>query len=235
MLVALLTQGKLSLAQTLELNNATIQLLPLQTLIDSALMNSPLLKQQDALITKQELLAKIEKRRWLNTLALTGSAAYGTGNNLSLTNQGPVLTNTLTTQTTVFYNAGITFYLPIANIFTTKVKIKAEKEEIYYQQEKKEEIEQTITQSVIAGYQELLLLDKKLAVKASKVNSFQVSKDLAYEQMQNGTINITDYNEVIEKYNAALLELEETKSEMTTAFYLLELLVGTKIIYEKKP
>ena len=74
-----------------------------------------------------------------------------------------------------------------------------------------------------------------LAVKASKVNSFQVSKDLAYEQMQNGTINITDYNEVIEKYNAALLELEETKSEMTTAFYLLELLVGTKIIYEKKP
>jgi outer membrane protein TolC len=220
-------------AQTLELNNATLKLLPLQSLIDSALIHSPLLKQQDALISKKELLAQIEKRNWMNTLSLTGSAAYGTGNNLSLTNQGPVLTNTLTTQTTVFYNAGITFYLPIATIFNTKLKIKAAQEEVSYQQNKKEEVEQSIKQSVIAGYQELLLLDKKIALKTSKVNSYYVSKDLAYEQMRNGIIDVTDYNEVIEKYNAALIELEETKSQLSTSFYLLEILVGCKITKEE--
>jgi outer membrane protein TolC len=221
-------------AQTLRLDSSTISLLPLNQLIDSALQHSPLLKQQDALILKKELLAKIEKRKWMNTLSLTGSAAYGTGNNLSVTNQGPVLTNSLTTQTTIFYNAGVTFYLPLANLFNTKTQIKAARQDVIYQESKREEVEQNIKKEIITAYQNLILLDKKLTLKSSKLNTYQVSKDLAFEQMQNGIINITEYNETIETYNAAMLEMEEVKNEMITAYLILEMLVGSKIIKTQK-
>ncbi len=221
-------------AQTLRLDTTTISLLPLSDLIDSALQHSPLLKQQDALILKKELLAKIQKRQWMNTLALTGSAAYGTGNNFSVTDQGPVLTNTLTTQTTIFYNAGVTFYLPLANLFNTRAQIKAAQQEVIYQQSKREEVEQNIKKEIITAYQNLILLDKKLALKSSKINTYHVSKELAFEQMQNGIINITEYNEAIENYNAAMLEMEETKNEMITAYLILEMLVGSKIIKTQK-
>lgn len=206
----------------------TEQLPPLAELQEIAVENSPVSKMLDADIRVGASKVNEEKRLWMKSLGIEGSARYGIFDNLYLADDYSSIESMLaTTKESRFYIGGYV-KMPISDIIdrsNIKTAI-AEKERLQYQKQARI-IE--LRQLVIIQYNELIKAYRKVQINTNAAETHRLQMLRAEIDFNNGKINVAEYARLDNMLSKTLLELEDAKLDYATAFQVLEETVGIKI------
>lgn len=220
------------IAQSLEQNDIMNLILPLQSLIDSAEIHSPMLKIAKSDVTITTLRLKSEKLEWTRNVGFEAGIRYGLFDNLILKEQSgsEVLQGSTSSQTR--YNAGIFLKIP-ASSFIDRSNVKIAKEEEVQANYRYESSLLSLRQAVIVQYFEVVKIHKGLIIKNESVESYRVQLFRTEQDFINGSVGLVEFTRIKNMYTQALLDFEETKTDYFVAFRLLAEIVGIDIVIGK--
>ncbi len=201
---------------------------PLAELQEQAIESSPIFKMLDSDVEIGEYKLKEEKRLWLNSIGIEGSARYGLFDNLIITEDLGILESSTSTTEQSRYYLGAYIKIPLSDIIDrSNVKTaQAEKQKLRYQREASI---QELRKLIIACYNDVVKKHRGLLIKADLLESYRVQMMRAKLDFKNGNISIADYARLDQMWSKASLALEEAKLDYLTSFQILEETVGVKI------
>lgn len=201
---------------------------PLQALIDSALIHSPVIKLADNDITLNKYGLKQANRTWMDWIYLQGDLRYGS--EYLLTNTDVIIDVPKENNNQIRYSGGLTMRLPISEIFDRKVPSQMAKINIEKAENQKEILENDITQMVITAYYDLLSQHKSFTLQTELLASATMAFEQAKIDYGSNKIELTDYLKISESFFTARNAHELQKNNYNKALLLTEKLIGIKII-----
>lgn len=201
----------------------------LSVLIDSALVNSGMLKYRVEEIDVKKGNLNSKKRNWTRNFGIQADSRYGTFDNFS-NNVSGSNTTTLASTTTQF-NYGVGFYLkiPVFDFLNRKSDIKQAKSEIIQAESLIKFQKDEITETVIRYYEDLVLRENVLEIQAINLGDAKANKEMAEKEFRNGLIPIYEYVRICDITAGIATEYENAKSNMLMAKKILENLTGITI------
>lgn len=199
---------------------------PLRVLLDSAEMNSPMLKFYDADIIISNLKVKIEKRDWMRYLGFEGGVRYGLLDNVVFSSYFGQNMNNFNSETR--YNVGLFVKIPIMSL-VDKSGVKMSRQEVEKSKQLHERTLNELRQLVIVQYNNLIKSHRSLRIRFEHVATYEVQMLRAEQDFLNGNIPISEYSRLNEMLTTSKLNLEENKIEFITAFQLLQEVVGMEL------
>ena len=218
-------------AQT-ETDETEWKLPPLQTLIDSALVYSPLIQSADFSIQMSEFQLTDIRRNWLQKLNLGIDSRIGSmldyQRMMSLSGGSfiPVSANIYMLN----YGLGFSAYLPFSDIFDRKRQIQKAQLQVELSRNQKAQTEQQVKSAVIAAYYDVLSAQKTLATRNEISASASILNDQSKLDYTENRISLADYIRANDAYLTALNELELQKYALLKAVCVLEIIVGIQLI-----
>jgi outer membrane protein TolC len=201
----------------------------LEVLIDSALANNGMLGYRVDEIEVKKANLKMKKRYWTRNFGIQGDTRYGTFDNFSSNVSGP---NTVQlSSTTIQTNFGIGFYLkiPVFDVCNRKSDIKQAKAELSQAENLVKFQEDEIKETVIRYYEDLILKQRLLRIRAVNLSDAKVNLEMAQKEYTNGQIPLYQYIRISDITSGIETEFEKTKSALMTSKKLLENLTGIYI------
>ena len=201
----------------------------LEVLIDSALANNGMLGYRVDEIEVKKANLKMKKRYWTRNFGIQGDNRYGTFDNFSSNVSGP---NTVQlSSTTIQTNFGIGFYLkiPVFDVYNRKSDIKQAKAELSQAENLVKFQEDEIKETVIRYYEDLILKQRLLRIRAVNLSDAKVNLEMAQKEYTNGQIPLYEYIRISDITSGIETEFEKTKSALMTSKKLLENLTGIYI------
>lgn len=203
----------------------------LHVLLDSALINSPLLKVSDKQISQVLEQIKIEKKSWSEYFSLDANAKYGLYNQLTLSDvtSGEQTETGIQSKDQQFnYYVGVTFKMPLSDIAKKGNKLKILNDNISEKQQEREELKQQLQQLIIKEYFNLVFLSKSIKINQEILQSLTASLMKSERDIQSGTISIESYNTMLIQKSKAEENYFKVKSEYYAQYKNLELITGCK-------
>lgn len=209
--------------------NIETMLPPLETIIDSAIANNPFVRFREMDIKVNEHKLQTDKIVWTKDLGVQTDIRYGTFNNFSTNTaegQTPATLASLSSQ----FNYGVGAYLkfPLYDFVNRKNQINQSKAEIEKAISMAEVQRNEVRQLVIRQYNDVILKQRLLRNKSKYIETARVNMLMAEKEFQNGVIPLGEYTRISDIASRAESELESAKSDFTTAYMILEELVGIK-------
>ncbi|MDR1672843.1 MAG: TolC family protein [Bacteroidales bacterium] len=207
---------------------------PLQALIDSALKCSATLKTADIKILLSEDILKEVRMSWLEKLNFTVNSNYGNTYDWARTASasqtgGPYPANN--SNPSLGYMAGISIYYPFIDIFGGHKRMKHQAQLGVEQAEIEKKVTENETkQMVITAYYELLSTIKTLELQTEMLISLTTSYEQAKKDFSAAKIPLSEYIKAYEAYMSARNAQEIQKNSVTSAFMLMEILTGTRLL-----
>lgn len=201
----------------------------LEVLIDSALANSGMLGYRVDEIKSKKANLKMKKRYWTRNFGIQGNTRYGTFDNFSSNVSG---SNTVQlSSTTIQTNFGIGLYLkiPVFDIYNRKSSIKQAKVEISQALNLVKFQEDEIKEVVIRYYEDLVLNQKLLKIRAINLSDAKVNLEMAQKEYTNGQIPLYEYIRISDITSGIETEFEKSKAALMISKKLLENLTGVYI------
>ena len=201
----------------------------LEVLIDSALANNGMLGYRVDEIEVKKANLKMKKRYWTRNFGIQGDTRYGTFDNFSSNVSGP---NTVQlSSTTIQTNFGIGLYLkiPVFDVYNRKSDIKQAKAELSQARNLVKFQEDEIKETVIRYYEDLILKQRLLRIRAINLSDAKVNLEMAQKEYTNGQIPLYEYIRISDITSGIETEFEKTKSALMTSKKLLENLTGIYI------
>ncbi|MCP4438418.1 MAG: TolC family protein [Aureispira sp.] len=200
---------------------------PLQTLVDTALQNSIMLKAKDQLVkVKYNELAKI-KNDWLDIFAIQGGVAYGNGSIAATQSGFPEVA--LSNNSTFRFNIGLSMSMSPTYWVKRKNETNIRKAHLQYEKYMRQESNKLIEQAVINAYLALEFYREAFLVGNAGYESNYATVLLAEKKFLESDIDIAMYNDIQLKHTKLALEIEGYKRNLKKAFYNLELAIGTQL------
>jgi outer membrane protein TolC len=171
----------------------------------------------------------MKKRYWTRNFGIQGDTRYGTFDNFSSNVSGP---NTVQlSSTTIQTNFGIGFYLkiPVFDVYNRKSDIKQAKAELSQAENLVKFQEDEIKETVIRYYEDLILKQRLLRIRAVNLSDAKVNLEMAQKEYTNGQIPLYQYIRISDITSGIETEFEKTKSALMTSKKLLENLTGIYI------
>ncbi|MCT4630359.1 TolC family protein [Winogradskyella sp.] len=201
----------------------------LEVLIDSAWANNGLLGYRKDQIEVKKSNLKSKRRNWTRNFGIAADSRYGTFNNVSTNDTGGNTVNLASTTTQLNYSVGFFLKIPVFDILHRKADVKQAQAEISqaenYVKFQKNEIKET----VIKYYEDLLLKQNLLELKAKNFGNAKVSMEMAEKEYKNGLIPIYEYVRLFDITARIEAEYEQAKSAFMLSKQLLENLTGITI------
>ncbi len=202
------------------------QIPSLDSLIVIALNQNPSLRFEKESVKRMEYSLKNMRFVWLNGLTGFYNYSYGNQTNLNTVNaDGSVLNNSLG----VGYRVGINFTLPATELVTRPYRMKQYKAEVEMAKAKKEEEEMTLRRLIIQDYFNLLAAQKLLWIRTQDVESAKLTSEIATVEMKRGKIHPQELSRLKNLQALAESNLEMSKKDFMTYYYVLENWVGVKL------
>ena len=214
--------------KSIQENDITEILPPLSALMDSAEINSPLLKMIDADIAIQQLRIKVEKKNWLSYIGVDGSVRYGLFDNLILKEALGIEDLAANTTTQTRYSVGVYFKIPFTEILNTEDERIAENEKVKLLHQRSNTILE-LRKLVILQYNNIVSSYNKLIIRTSALESRRIQDLMVDKQFKSGQIGLDEYTRQKDFFIKSKLELEENKVEFLTAIQILQETVGIKL------
>jgi len=211
-----------STALTVDTTFAGIQLPPLDTLIAWAELNSPMLKQQDALIEKTTSDSKRIKKILLDAIKLNANFQNG--------NFGDPTANKLLTG----YSAGASLQFSLYQLFGYKNQVAVYNAEKKVSQFKREEVQMDLRKLVTMLYNAVLSQNNILKIRSEGTYAAFTHTKMAEKQFAVGGIEVGELSRVTEIYTKAQVEYEVTVNDLKNAYMQLEIMVGVPLDSYKK-
>jgi outer membrane protein TolC len=205
------------------------KLQPLSALIDSALIHDPYVRFRDLQVVVNQCKLSAEQSYWLRNIGVQSDIRYGTFNNFSTNTaegQNPDYFATQTNQ----WNWGVGAYMkfPIIDLVERKNQVNMAKTEIAQAESMAMFQKKEVRQLVIKQYNELVLKQNLLKIKAKYLALISANNLLVEKEFQNGVTNLSEYTRISGIYESAQTEFEVARIEFITAYMLLEEIVGFK-------
>lgn len=200
---------------------------PLKTLVDSAIIHSPIIRRQDAQILIRELQRKEIRQEWLKYIGLYATSNYGVFDNFMNASTGTTQGSTISTGNAFRWSVGVNvtgapFYDMINKPTATKIKRLEEEQEI----ENKETIKRDMKILVIQQYNDVVLNYKLLQIANENLSSNLTQLIMGENQFKNGESRLNDLANIKEMYYKALINYEKQKSEFMGSYMILQEIVG---------
>jgi outer membrane protein TolC len=208
---------------------------PLSVLIDSAIAHNAMLGYYEEGIMVKKYSLAAESKYWTKNFGIQADVRYGTFDNFSTNTaegQNPSLVATRTNQTN--YGVGAFLKLPLSDFFTHKSKMKLAGSEVEQAESMAEVQRNAIRQLVIEHYNNLLLKQTLLKIKAKNFENSKMNMMMAEKEFQNGVIPLGTYSNMSAVDGNAEITYEEAKTEYKTALMVLEEIVGFKFSIKAK-
>jgi outer membrane protein TolC len=208
-------------------------LLPLDSIIELTLENSPSLKKDEKQSEKFKHFVRVEK--WKNLNYLAPVFQYSQGNQAYLF---PGLTG-VGSGGSIFngYRYGINVSIPLGDVFSNGSQIKALKAEQKSSEHKEQETILLVMKQVVDLYTKLITAQRILKIRLTNKESSATSYELAETKFKNGTIGLEEWIKVGEIYAESESKYEITRGEFINAYYQFEYFVGfpMKDLLKKRP
>lgn len=207
---------------------------PLAVLIDSAVKRSGMVNYR-IWETRIKEAAKVSSQNfWYRNLGVQADTRFGTFDNFLTNNNGS--TSTLLASRSQQFNYGIGAFIkiPLGDIIDRKNQIKKAENEIEQAKSAVVSQEEQIRQIVIKQYNELLLRQRLLKIRAVTYSNARVNMDMVEKEFRNGVIPVLEYARVSEIVSRAAIDFETAKTEYVTAKMLLEDMTGCQFLPVKK-
>ena len=208
---------------------------PLETIIDSAIKNDFYVKFRDQQITVNDSKLKAERSGWTKNLGIQTDVRYGTFDNFSTNTaagQNPNLFATRSNQ--LNYGAGAYLKIPIYDIVSRKSQIRLAKAEVEQAQSLSQDQRNTVRQTVIKQYNDLIVKHRILKIKSKYAETSKINMAMAEKEFLNGVIPITEYSRQSESASRTETDFETSLMDFKTAYMLLEEIAGVKFLKNNK-
>ncbi len=211
------------------LDDITLRIPPLQDLIDSALVHSPLLKIADAdiAISKYEIVST--RRQWMSNFYLDGSIGKDYYNGLTTNEVYNTTPNQiLTDQDNNRLSAGVSVRLPMNAFWDMNNQVKTATKKLERAKSVKANQELELRKEIITRYNKLIVNQRVLKSANENVSFLMLQKDLVEKEFLNGQTTVYQVASVSEMYRKAVTDFEDARFEFYNAYMILEEIVGTK-------
>jgi len=202
---------------------------PLETIIDSAIINNPYVKFRDLQIGVNQNKLEANQLQWSRNLGIQADGRYGTFNNFSTnTSEGqtPSTVSTLTSQFNWGFGAYIKF--PLFDLIGRKTQVGLSELEVGQADVMAQMQRNEVRQAAIKQYNELVLSQRLLRNKSKYVETAIISMNMAEKEFKNGIIPVAEFARISEIESKAELDFETAKMNFTNAYMILEELAGIK-------
>ncbi|HZL12496.1 MAG TPA: TolC family protein [Prolixibacteraceae bacterium] len=202
----------------------------LESLIDSACINSPILKSQQASIDINQLRLKITKNEWIRNISIESSYQYGMFGNVLLNpdSTDPLANSVLTTNKQTRYSTGLSIKLPISEIISRKHQIQIGEETLQQTELEKEKLTEELRKLVIIQYNDLMLKHKILLISNNNLQSQNLQLQMTEKEFLNNKVNVSEFARIREMQTKSEIEFETAKSAFNTSFQILQEITEVK-------
>lgn len=200
---------------------------PLDTLIDSALRHSPILKLQDGQIEIRQIELARKRKQWLEYLNVEAYGQYtnNTGITSSTFNSG-VYTDLNSNSFQWRYGGGVTFKYPIFNLFSRGKDIKMAKKEIQVASLQRDVLIKDLRKTIIELYNQALLQHSLLEVKIGALETSSVAVRLGELDFRNSKINVSDLSKIADAHMKNQTEYEQALAALRLSLEMLQEVSG---------
>lgn len=216
-------------------DNIESMLPPMETIIDSAIKNNFYVKFRDQQITVNDSKLKAERSGWTKNLGIQTDVRYGTFDNFSTNTaagQNPNLFATRSNQ--LNYGAGAYLKIPIYDIVSRKSQIRLAKAELEQAQSLSQDQRNTVRQTVIKQYNDLIVKHRILKIKSKYAETSKINMAMVEKEFLNGVIPITEYSRQSEAASRTETDYETSLMDFKTAYMLLEEIAGVRFLKNNK-
>jgi len=217
------------------LDDISLRIPPLQDLIDSALIHSPLLKVADAdiAISKYDIITT--RRQWMNNFYIDGSMLKDyydglTTNEVVNTNPSQILS----LQDNYRLSAGISIRLPMIAFWDLNNQVKSATKKLEKAISIKENQKLELRKEIITRYNQLIVNQRVLKISNENITYLTLQKDMVEKEFLNGQASVYEVAQVSEMYRKSITDFEDSRFEFYNAYMILQEIVGTKfnVIYK---
>jgi outer membrane protein TolC len=200
------------------------QMIPLDSILELAVSNSPSVKFQNDLIESAKSQLEFTKKLWTNNVV--GFVNYSAGNQsiVSADNQTPGALST--SNVTSGLRVGVQLNLPLYELVGRKSRIKIYKHDLNSTINKKDESIQELKKEVILQYYNLLYSSNLLTIRSESKQSTISEYAIAEKQFRDGIIDIGELSRLKTIEVNARADYEEAKRQFSTYYNQFEVLVG---------
>jgi len=210
-------------------NSFTLLIPKLEVLIDSALVNNGMVNYRLLEIKAKEANLKSKQRYWTRNFGIQADTRYGTFDNYSTISGDNSSINLASDTQQMNYNVGLYLKFPVFDVVNRKAQIKRAKVEIEQAKGLVKFQKDEIIEKVIRYYEDLILKQNLLELKAANQGSARVNMEMVEKGFRNGLISISEYVRISDMTNRIATDFETAKADFFTAKKLLENLTGVVI------
>ena len=209
----------------------------LTELIDTAFLNSPLLKAQGKAIEGIQEEINTERKKWMDHLYFEGAASYGIYDNLvvnSISNSVDVSTGIISRNEQARYYGGVSLKLPLSAISSSSSKVKAKrllKEQSAYEMQ---QLREDIKQIIIEEYFQLKYLQESMNTYNKITQTLEISVLQAEKDLTNGHIEFDEFGILVSTAGKSKNDYLKAKNSFQAQYKKLEILAGITLNTQKK-
>lgn len=211
-------------------DNSGWKLPPLQMLIDSALIHSPLVKLAETNVQMSRYELTDIHRDWLQKLNLSADTRLGSMLDYARMSNAGSGAFIPPGGATWNYGLGLSAYMPLSDIFDRKRKLLKAQLKVEQTEIQKGEAALGVKQLVIAAYYDLLSIQKNIDVRTELLSSANILHEQSKLDYAQNKIGLADYTKAYETYLLAQNDLEAQKYNLLKSVHLLEEIIGIKLL-----
>lgn len=200
------------------------QLIPLDSIIDLAIKNSPSVKFQKDLIESSKAQLEFAKRVWTNNIM--GFVNYSTGNQSIVSSDSQSPGSVASSNITSGFRMGVQINLPLYELVGRKSRVNLYKYQYSSSIDKKDESIQELKKEVILTYYNLLYASNLLSIRSEAKESAINQYTIAQKQFKDGAIDVLELSRLKTIEVNARADYEEAKRQFSTLYAQMEPLIG---------
>lgn len=210
-------------------DDITQRIPPLEDLIDSAIIHSPLLRSQDADIAIWKYKVKTARREWMQNLyfdALLQNDYWDALTN-NKTNYGDDNT-ILSTQNNNRALASVSVRFPMDDFWDMKNRIKTATKEVEKAMAIKDNEIVELRKLIIIQYNQLIVNQRILKIANDNVIANALQKEMGDKEFLNGQTTLYELAYINEMYRKAVTDFEESRNAFYNAYMILQEIAGIR-------
>ncbi|MEZ5059332.1 MAG: TolC family protein [Saprospiraceae bacterium] len=230
------SQGQTSVSGLPEMDWEEPELPGLDELLQLSLANAARLESQDLWIESKYLEWLSTKKVWADLINISGGINYGNNRLENISTLDLTDVNFInTTRRDLTYSLGVQIRINGGQIFKQPEREKIAKIAVERALIEKEEMENTIRQSVIQLYNEFHQSLEIMRLKAAHLKANQLAVEMAETYFKEGNLSPEVYTTALDKLASAEEEFIKIKSKVTYLKQIMEEIAGISNLYQAKP
>lgn len=187
---------------------------PVNILLDTALKHSPKLSYYKAIVKQREYEVGVAKKEWMHGIRIGGQA------------QGGNLGNETLNDINLGYLGAVWVQIPLSSIVGRPDEVGAAESVLESARYRRDEIEREIIEEVLEEYNQLLLSQRLLEIKADARETAILLMDMAERGFEDGELSVSDLARTTDLKSKIMTEYEVVRTDYENSYHRLERLVG---------